>query len=163
MIRQCTSHDFESILEVINDAAEAYRGIIPKHCWHEPYMSRHELTSEIKDSIVFWGVEQDKRLNAVMGIQERKDVTLIRHAYVRTRLRNQGIGTKLLAHLEQATEKPILIGTWVDATWAISFYQKHGYKRVSEAQKNILLERYWNVPEPQVEASVVLADKSWAW
>ncbi len=161
MIRECTESDFESIYEIINDAAKAYRGIIPKHSWDEPYMSKKELTIEIQDGIVFWGNEQEGQLTGVMGLQEKRDVTLIRHAYVRTKLRKQGIGTKLLRHLEQVTEKPILIGTWADATWAISFYKKRGYKLVAEAEKDILLKKYWTIPDAQMATSVVLVDAKW--
>ena len=161
MIRQCVKSDFESIYEIINDAAEAYRGVIPEDRWHEPYMSRDELSNEIQDGIIFWGAEQNSQLAAVMGIQDKGDVTLIRHAYVRTKIRKQGIGTKLLRHLERITEKPILIGTWSGATWAISFYQRNGYTLVTEQEKNLLLKKYWNIPDRQVETSVVLADAKW--
>jgi N-acetylglutamate synthase-like GNAT family acetyltransferase len=161
MIRQCTESDFETIYEIINDAAKAYRGVIPENSWHEPYMSRNELSREIQDGIIFWGAEQNCQLAGVMGIQEKGDVTLIRHAYVRTKVWNQGIGTNLLLHIEKTTEKPILIGTWANATWAISFYQKNGYQLVSEAEKNLLLKKYWTIPDIQIETSVVLADAKW--
>ena len=133
MIRQCLDYDFETIYEIINDAAQAYRGVIPDDCWHDPYMSRDELSDEIQDGIIFWGDERDDLLAGVMGIQDMGDVTLIRHAYVRTRLQNQGIGTILLHHLEKTTSQPVLIGTWADAVWAILFYQKNGYRLVTEA------------------------------
>ncbi|MFC1895824.1 GNAT family N-acetyltransferase [Thermodesulfobacteriota bacterium] len=156
MIRQCAAADFSDIHEIINDAAEAYRGVIPDDCFHEPYMSREELVQEIDDGIVFWGFEAGGRLAAVMGIQDKAEVDLIRHAYVRTRLRKQGIGTRLLQHLEKSTEKPILIGTWKDASWAVSFYLKNGYRLVAEDEKNRLLRKYWSIPDRQVETSVVL-------
>ena len=159
MIRECTDSDFNTIFEIINDAAQAYKGIIPDDCWHEPYMPIEELRHEIKDGVVFWGLEHDGRLLGVMGIQDKGDVTLIRHAYVRTRAQQQGIGTRVLRHLESMTEKPILVGTWADAPWAISFYEKNGYSLVSEEQKNRLLRKYWSIPERQVETSVVLANQ----
>ncbi len=161
MIRQCTQSDHEAIHEIINDAAVAYRGVIPDDRWHEPYMSRDELTDEIADGVVFWGLEQDKQLAGIMGIQDKGEVTLIRHAYVRTKNRNQGIGTRLLRHLEQTTNKPVLIGTWIDATWAVGFYRKNGYRLVSETEKNVLFKRFWTIPDRQVETSVVLANGKW--
>jgi N-acetylglutamate synthase-like GNAT family acetyltransferase len=161
MIRQCTEADFETIYEVINDAAEAYRGVIPADHWHEPYMSHQQLKEEIDAGVWFWGFEEDSILIGVMGIQDREDVTLIRHAYVRSRMRNRGIGSRLLQFLESTTEKSILIGTWADATWAVAFYQKHSYRLVSAEEKNQLLRKYWHVPERQIETSVVLAGNKW--
>ena len=161
MIRHCLKSDFQTIYEIINDAARAYRGVIPKYSWHEPYMSKDALSLEIKGGIIFWGNEQNDEIIGVMGIQDKRDVTLIRHAYVRTRFQNQGIGTDLLRHLEQITEKPILIGTWENATWAISFYQKHGYKLVDQEEKGVLLQRYWSIPDVQIKTSVVLANAKW--
>ena len=161
MIRKCKDSDFNTIFEIINDAALAYRGVIPQDRWHEPYMSLAELRAQIDDGIVFWGLERDGQLLGVMGIQDKGDVTLIRHAYVTTITQKQGIGKKLLQHLQRMTDKPILIGTWAAASWAVSFYQKNGYKLVSEEDKNRLLRRYWSIPERQVETSVVLAKQSW--
>ena len=161
MIRQCSDSDFEVIYEIINGAAEAYRRVIPDDRWHEPYMSRDELSRDIKDGIIFWGVEQNGQLNGVMGIQDKRSVTLIRHAYVRTGIQNQGIGTCLLHHLESVVEKPILIGTWADATWAISFYQKNGYQLVTAKEKTVLLKKYWTIPDRQIETSIVLVDSKW--
>ncbi len=161
MIRQCNDADFEAVYEIINDAAEAYRGVIPDDCRHEPYMNRDELSHEIRDGIIFWGAEQNFQLTGVMGIQDKGDITLIRHAYVRPCNQKQGIGTLLLHHLESFTEKPILIGTWTDATWAVSFYQKNGYQLVSPKEKTMLLEKYWKISDRQVETSVVLADCRW--
>ena len=159
MIRKCTEADFEMIYEIINDSAEAYRGVIPADRWHEPYMSREQLKEEIDAGVAFWGFEEDSILIGVMGMQDREDVILIRHAYVRSRMRNHGIGSRLLQSLESTTEKPILIGTWADATWAVAFYQKYGYRLVSTEEKNQLLRKYWYIPERQVETSVVLAGK----
>lgn len=159
MIRQCSDDDFEMIYEIINDAALAYKGIIPKDRWKEPYMSREELRHEIDEGVAFWGYEEDGKLKGVMGIQDVQDVTLIRHAYVRTAEKNKGIGSKLMSHLRQMTDRPILIGTWADAVWAIRFYEKHGFRLVSTEEKNRLLKKYWRIPERQVETSVVLAEK----
>jgi N-acetylglutamate synthase-like GNAT family acetyltransferase len=162
MIRKCTEADFEAIYGIINDAAEAYRGVIPADRWHEPYMSREQLKQEIDAGVQFWGFEEDSTLVGVMGIQDKGDVTLIRHAYVRSRMRNHGIGLRLLRFLESTAEKPILIGTWADATWAVAFYQKYGYRLVSAEEKNRLLRKYWHIPERQVETSVVLVGKKWS-
>ncbi|MFP4573177.1 MAG: GNAT family N-acetyltransferase, partial [Desulfobacterales bacterium] len=151
--------DFDAIFEIINDAARAYKGIIPEDRWKEPYMPPEELVAEIEDGIVFWGIEDDGRLLGVMGIQEKGDVTLIRHAYVKTQDQKTGVGTKLLRHLEGMTEKPVLIGTWKAAAWAISFYEKNGYILVSKEEKNRLLCKYWSIPERQVETSVVLTNQ----
>jgi N-acetylglutamate synthase-like GNAT family acetyltransferase len=161
MIRQCTDSDFEAIYEIINDAAQAYKGVIPEDRWHEPYISRIQLRREMEEGARFWGVEEERVLVGVMGIQDKGDVCLIRHAYIKTIRRKEGIGTRLLRHLESMTEKPILIGTWADATWAIRFYQKNGYRLLSEAEKNDLLRKYWNIPGRQVQTSVVLADRKW--
>ena len=161
MIRQCKESDFNTIFEIINDAAQAYRGVIPEDRWNEPYMPFEELMREIEDGVVFWGLEHDGGLLGVMGIQDKDDVTLIRHSYVRTQAQKMGIGTKLLRHLEGMTGKPILIGTWTASLWAISFYEKNGYSLVSEEEKNRLLTKYWSIPERQVETSVVLANKTW--
>jgi N-acetylglutamate synthase-like GNAT family acetyltransferase len=161
MIRRCTEPDVAAMFEIINDAAQAYRGVIPADCWHEPYMSEGELRHEIGAGVVFWGYEQEGRLLGVMGLQDVQDVTLIRHAYVRTAVRQQGIGGRLLAHLRTLTACPLLIGTWAAATWAIRFYAKHGFQQVTEEEKSNLLRRYWQIPDRQVEASVVLADAAW--
>ena len=161
MIRECKESDVNTISEIINDAAQAYRGVIPQDCWHEPYLSLAELRAQIEDGILFWGLKRDGQLLGVMGIQDKGDVTLIRHAYVLSRAQKRGIGEKLLQHLQNMTAKPILIGTWAAASWAVSFYQKNGYKHVSEEEKNRLLRRYWSIPEQQVETSVVLANQTW--
>jgi N-acetylglutamate synthase-like GNAT family acetyltransferase len=161
MIRSCTESDFDTIYEIINDAAQVYHGVIPDDRWHEPYMSRHELAREIEDGVLFWGEEREGRLVGVMGIQDRGDVTLIRHAYVRLKLRNRGIGTRLLRYLEKMTDKPVLIGTWADASWAVSFYKNRGFRLVMEEEKNVLLEKYWSIPERQVATSVVLVNGKW--
>lgn len=161
MIRKCSHSDFEVILEIINDAATAYKGVIPVDRWHEPYMPREELKHEMEAGVSFWGYEDEDGLIAVMGIQDKGDVTLIRHAYVRTSKRNHGVGTRLLGFLESTTEKPVLVGTWADATWAIVFYEKNGYRLIPEDEKNRLLRKYWTISERQVATSVVLANAKW--
>jgi GNAT superfamily N-acetyltransferase len=158
MIRECAACDFEQIWQIVNDGAQAYKGVIPADRWTEPYMSRDTLQHEIDAGVSFSGFEEDGRLAGVMGIQQVQDVTLIRHAYVRTSSRNHGIGSKLLAHLREMTDRPVLIGTWADAVWAIRFYEKHGFRVVDPEEKNRLLEKYWNIPGRQVETSVVLAE-----
>ena len=159
MIRRCDENDFEVIWQIINDGAEAYRGVIRSDRWKEPYMSREELRHEVDDGVEFWGFEENGQLIGVMGIQPVKDVTLIRHAYVRTQRQKSGIGAKLLGHLRNLTSRPILIGTWADASWAIRFYQKHGFRLVDPEEKDRLLHTYWTIPEAQVGTSVVLADQ----
>ena len=161
MIRDCVAGDFEAIYEIINDAAQAYRGIIPPDCWHDPYMPRDELREEIAAGVAFLGYVQDGELAGVMGTQDVQDVTLIRHAYVRTGQRNQGIGGELLAKIMDGATHPVLIGTWADAVWAVRFYESHGFKVVSGQEKERLLRKYWNVPGRQIETSVVLADQAW--
>ena len=160
MIRQCTELDVDVIHEIINDAAQVYAGVIPSDRWHDPYMSKAELEQELQDGVVFWGVVDHHDLVGVMGIQDMCDVALIRHAYIRTNERNKGIGSRLLRFLETKTEKPILVGTWADATWAVSFYQKNGYRLLGEQEKDRLLRKFWNIPERQIRTSVVLANTS---
>lgn len=161
MIRQCNENDFDAIFEIINDAARAYEGVIPSDCWKEPYMSKEYLRHEIDSGVVFWGYEIDGNVVGVMGIQDVKDVTLIRHAYVRTYKRNHGIGGKLLSFLKDLATRPTLVGTWAAAVWAVRFYRKHGYFLVTPDEKNRLLKKYWSIPERQIETSVVLADQKW--
>jgi GNAT superfamily N-acetyltransferase len=161
MIRRCDDRDFELIRAIINDGAQAYKGIIPADRWTEPYMSAGKLRHEIDEGVVFWGYEQTGTMAGVMGIQSVKDVTLIRHAYVRTSSQNRGIGGQLLSHLLGLANGPVLIGTWVDAVWAIRFYEKHDFRLVNRQQKDRLLKQYWTVPERQIETSVVLADPKW--
>jgi N-acetylglutamate synthase-like GNAT family acetyltransferase len=157
MIRKLSSSDFDSILKIINDAAQAYKGVIPNDLWKEPYMSSEELKREINAGIVFYGWVENDTLLGVMGIQPVKDVTLIRHAYVLTKYQRKGIGGKLLKYLiGLAKTSEILVGTWANATWAIRFYEKHGFKLVSSKEKDELLRTYWNIPERQIETSVVL-------
>jgi len=161
MIRICRDADFAVILEIINDGAQAYKGFIPEDRWHFPYMSGQELHNETKDGVAFFGYEQEETLRAIMGIQDRGDVCLIRHAYVRTAERNCGMGTKLLAFLESTTAKPLLVGTWAAAVWAIAFYEKSAYRLLPAGEKDSLLRTYWKIPQRQIETSVVLASPRW--
>ena len=161
LIRKSGAEDSEAILAIINDAARAYRGVIPGDRWHDPYMSADELTKEIAAGVVFWVVEDEGRLVGVMGIQDKGDAALVRHAYIATTLQRKGIGTKLLRHVEDLTNKPMLIGTWADASWAIDFYRRNGFTVVSEREKDRLLRTYWSIPARQAETSVVLADRRW--
>ena len=161
MIRECQPEEVASILEVVNDAAAAYRGVIPPDCWKEPYMPDDELRDEMRSGVVFWGYYSDEQLAGVMGIQDVGDVTLIRHAYVRTEHRQRGIGGMLLERLKKENSRPYLIGTWAAATWAIDFYEKHGFRLLSPEETVRILKKYWSVPDRQIETSVVLADKKW--
>lgn len=163
MIRRCDEHDFDLIWSIINDGAKAYKGIIPADRCTEPYMSRDKLRHEMDDGVVFSGYAESATdtLLGVMGIQQVKDVTLIRHAYVRTGSQSRGVGGKLLSHLRELTSRPVLIGTWADASWAIRFYERHGFQLVGPVEKDRLIKKYWNIPERQIETSVVLADEKW--
>lgn len=161
MIRPCTDGDFELIRLIINDGARAYQGIIPEDCWKDPYMSGEQLRAEMQEGVTFWGYEENGALTGVMGIQPVQDVTLIRHAYVRSSSQKRGIGGHLLSHLRELAHGAVLIGTWADAVWAIRFYEKHGFHVVAPEQKERLLKVYWNVPERQSAMSVVLADRNW--
>jgi N-acetylglutamate synthase-like GNAT family acetyltransferase len=156
MIRNCTDVDIAAIGAIINEAAEAYRGVIPTDCWHEPYMSQSDLMAEIAAGVAFWGWEDAGTLVGVMGLQKVRDVTLIRHAYVRPAYQGRGIGGALLATLAGQISRPLLVGTWAAAEWAIRFYAQHGFRQVSVLEKERLLLTYWSVPLRQQESSVVL-------
>lgn len=156
-IAPCGEADIPALCAVIDDAARAYRGHVPDDCLHEPYMSEAELRGEIAAGVRFFGWFEGGALLGVMGIQDVQDVTLIRHAYVATRARRGGIGGKLLRHLLALTDRPMLIGTWRAATWAIDFYARHGFRLVDAAEKTALLRKYWTISERQNETSVVLA------
>jgi GNAT superfamily N-acetyltransferase len=158
IIRPCRDDERTAILAIVNAAAEAYRGVIPADRWHEPYMDAAELDREIADGVAFWGYETDGELIGVMGIQAMDDVDLIRHAYVRPAGQGQGVGAALLLNLRGLTSRPMLVGTWAAAEWAIRFYRRHGFEPVSTERTRELLKRYWNIPERQIETSVVLAD-----
>lgn len=158
-VRLCVEADLPLVAAIINDAARAYAGVIPADCWHEPYMSYDELMAEVAAGVVFHGAIRHGELVGVMGLQDRHDVSLIRHAYVRTDCRRQGLGGCLLRFLEQGTSRPVLLGTWRAATWAIDFYQGHGYRVLPEETGERLLRRYWRIGDRQIETSVVLANR----
>jgi len=158
-LRTAAPADIDAIFAIVNSAAQAYRGVIPADRWHEPYMPREELEREIAAGVEFWVAEDSGKIQGVMGIQDRGDVALVRHAYVSPGLQRGGIGTMLLRHVLALTAKPVLIGTWADATWAIEFYRRNGFTLVSEAEKNVLLRKFWSIPARQVATSVVLADE----
>jgi len=157
MLRSLLPSDFDAILGVINNAAQAYKGIIPDDRWKKSYMSAEELKEEIEAGVRFFGWIEGDHLLGVAGIQFVKDTTLIRHTYVLTKCQGRGIGSNLLEHLMSLAETPeILVGTWADVTWAVRFYEKHSFKLVSPEEKDRLLRTYWNIPERQIETSVVL-------
>lgn len=160
-IRPCDEPDVPAILAVINDAAEAYRGVIPDDRWKEPYMPEAELREEIAAGVVFLAAVEDGEIDGVMGIQHVGEVSLIRHAYVRRAAQGRGIGSALLAALREQANRPLLVGTWKAARWAIRFYEGHGFRLVPEAEVPALLRRYWTVPDRQIDTSVVLADDRW--
>ena len=154
MIRKCEWEDIEEMYVVINEAARVYEGVIPPDRYHEPYMPLGELREEMQ-RMTFFGWEEDQTLVAVIGFQPFEDVTLIRHAYVLPEYQRQGLGSKLLEHLNTLTTNPrLLVGTWADASWAIEFYEKHGFRLL--ANKDELLKAYWDIPERQIETSIVL-------
>lgn len=159
MIRPCGEGDIPQMLEVINDAARKYRGAIAADRWKEPYMPEAELREEIAAGVKFWAWLDDVRVMSVMGLQDRGEVALIRHAYTRTAAQGSGAGSALMAHLKTLTRKPMLVGTWKAATWAIRFYEKRGFRLTGEQEKERLLRRYWSIPERQIEESVVLSDQ----
>jgi GNAT superfamily N-acetyltransferase len=165
-IRPCRDDDRDTMLAIINAAAEAYRGVIPADRWHDPYMPAVELDGQIAAGVTFWGQEADGLpdgetggvLVGVMGLQSVRDVDLIRHAYVLPGSQGRGVGGALLQHLRRASTRPMLVGTWAAATWAIRFYERHGFVLVSPERKSALLKTYWNIPDRQIDTSVVLAD-----
>ena len=156
-IRRCRDTDVPEMDAIINEAAEAYRGVIPHDCWHEPYMSRQELLAEIGAGVEFWGWEESGALLAIMGLQQVRDATLIRHAYVRRAHQGRGLGAALLSSLAERATGPLLVGTWADAEWAIRFYQRRGFQMVSPDEKDRLLQTYWTISPRQRETSVVLS------
>jgi GNAT superfamily N-acetyltransferase len=157
-IRLCRDDETTAVLEIINGAAEAYRGVIPVDRWHEPYMPASELEAEKAAGVVFWGFELQGKLAGVMGIQAVRDVHLIRHAYVFPEFQRTGAGGALLEHLRSRTPGAMLVGTWAAATWAIRFYERHGFRKVSDRDRDRLLRIYWTIPDRQIETSVVLAN-----
>jgi GNAT superfamily N-acetyltransferase len=157
LIRPCGDDEREEILAIVNTAARAYRGVIPADRWHEPYMPAEELDGELAGGVVFWGYEADGELVGVMGIQQVRDADLIRHAYVKPGKQGLGIGSALLEQLLASAQRPMLVGTWAAAEWAIRFYERHGFELVTRELKTALLRDYWTIPERQIESSVVLA------
>jgi GNAT superfamily N-acetyltransferase len=157
-IRLCDDRDLTSMLAIVNDAAVAYRGVIPADRWHDPYMSAAELRSEVAAGVEFWGLETDQGLIGVMGVQPVRDVDLIRHAYVRPDSQRLGVGAALIEYLRRRTTRRMLVGTWAAASWAISFYQRHGFELVAPPRAGALLRSYWTIPERQIDTSVVLAN-----
>ncbi|MEJ2665955.1 MAG: GNAT family N-acetyltransferase [Deinococcales bacterium] len=160
-IRPARAVDIPSIAAVVNDAAVAYRGVIPADCWHDPYMPLSELRQEIDAGVAFSVLEQDDRIVAVMGLQQVGDVALIRHAYVLASHQRQGLGGALLEHIRRHSALPMLVGTWRAASWAVRFYETHGFRCLDTAETARLLRRYWTVSPRQMEVSVVLADDRW--
>ena len=157
-VRPCRKDERSVISDIINAAAAAYRGVIAADQWHDPYMSLLELDSEISAGVAFWAYESEGEVIGVMGIQPVRDVDLIRHAYVRPGVQRRGIGAALIGHIRSLSSRQMLVGTWAAATWAIAFYQRHGFVLVSPEQKTALLKTYWTIPERQIETSVVLAN-----
>jgi GNAT superfamily N-acetyltransferase len=157
-VRPCRDDERMAILAIVNAAAEAYRGVIPADRWHEPYMPQDELATEIAAGVAFWGYEADGMLVGVMGFQSVRDVDLIRHAYVVPGRQRGGVGGSLLRHLRRLSTRPMLVGTWAAADWAIRFYERHGFALVTPVRKTALLKTYWTVPDRQIEASAVLAN-----
>ena len=157
MIRPCRDDEREAMVEIVNAAAEAYRGVIPPDRWHEPYMPREQLDAEIAAGVAFWAHEDEGALAGIMGVQPVGDVELIRHAYVAPGHQGRGVGGALLAHLRERSDRQMLVGTWAAAEWAIAFYERHGFEPVGTGRTAALLRTYWDIPDRQVETSVVLA------
>jgi GNAT superfamily N-acetyltransferase len=158
IIRPCREDERANILTIINAAAEAYRGVIPADRWHDPYMTSQGLDGEITAQVLFWGYEQERALVGVMGIQRVRDVDLIRHAYVLPGSQRHGVGAALIKHLQSSSARRMLVGTWAAATWAISFYRRHGFEPVSRERTAELLKTYWTLSDRQIQTSVVLAN-----
>jgi GNAT superfamily N-acetyltransferase len=156
IIRRCRDDETSTILAIVNAAASAYREVIPADRWHEPYMPASQLERDIAAGVAFWGYELDGVLMGIMGIQPVRDVDLIRHAYVRPGSQRLGVGAALISHLRSLSRRRMLVGTWADAAWAIRFYQRQGFALVPPAQAAVLLKAYWDIPERQIETSVVL-------
>jgi GNAT superfamily N-acetyltransferase len=156
-IRPCSSADRQAIFQIVNAAAEVYRGVIPPDRWHEPYMPMTELDEEIAAGVEFWGYEEDGELVGIMGIQRLGNVDLIRHAYVSPGSQGRGVGGALMEQLTASATRPLLVGTWAAAHWAIRFYSRHGFEPCSPERSADLLRAYWTIPDRQIETSVVLA------
>jgi GNAT superfamily N-acetyltransferase len=157
MIRKCDGNDTEIIYRIINEAAQAYEGVIAEDCYHQPYMPKEELEREMR-RVNFYGWEIDREIVGVMGIEPVNGVTLVRHAYVLPDYQNRGIGKNLLDYLKKIATTPwLLVGTWQDADWAIRFYRNNGFELLPEKDK--LLYDYWDIPQRQIETSVVMGMK----
>ena len=157
MINQYQKKDVSKILYIINDASLKYKGLIPENCWQEPYMSEKELINEFDNGVSMYGYHDNNKLIGVIGIQEVKDVILIRHTYTLTSHQGKGVGSILLEYLLNKNKNfRILVGTWEKATWAIRFYEKFGFDLKSEEEKTLLLKKYWKIPLEQIINSVVL-------
>ena len=157
MISEYKKTDTSKILNIVNDASIKYKGVIPDDCWKEPYMSEQELIDEFSDGVRVYGYNHNNELIGVIGIQEVKDVVLIRHAYTLSSFQGKGVGSKLLEYLlKKNLNSRLLVGTWKDATWAIRFYEKFGFILHTKEEKTLLLKKYWKIPSKQIENSVVL-------
>ena len=157
MINEYTKKDISKILHVINDASIIYKGIIPDNCWHEPYMSEQELIDEFGYGVLIFGYHYNNKLIGVIGIQDLKDVVLIRHAYTLTSYQCKGTGSALLEYLLKKNQNSrLLVGTWRNATWATRFYEKFGFILHAKDQSTLLLKKYWKIPSNQIKNSVVL-------
>ena len=157
MISEYTKSDASKILHIINDASLRYKGVIPDDCWHEPYMSKHELIDELNNGVRMYGYLDNNKLIGVIGIQEIKDVILIRHAYTLISDQNKGTGSAMLEYLLKKNQNSrLLVGTWKNAEWAIRFYKKFGFVIHTKEQSTLLLKKYWKIPSKQIKNSVVL-------
>jgi GNAT superfamily N-acetyltransferase len=156
-IRPCRDDERDAILAIVNAAAEAYRGVIPADRWRDPYMPAEELDGEIAAGVAFWGYEADGELVGIMGIQRVENVDLIRHAYVSPGHQRHGVGGALLEQIASSATRRMLVGTWAAAEWAIGFYRRHGFELLPREDGAALLRTYWDIPERQIETSVVLA------
>ena len=157
MISEYKKTDASKIIYIINDASLKYKGIIPDDCWHEPYMSEQELVDEFKDRVRMYGYHNNNTLSGVIGIQEVKDVILIRHAYTLTSCQGKGTGSALVEYLLKKNQNSrLLVGTWRNATWAIRFYEKFGFILHAKEQSTLLLKKYWKIQSKQIKNSVVL-------
>ena len=157
MISEYKKTDTSKILYIINDAALRYKGVLPNDCWHEPYMSKQELIDEFNDGLRMYGFHDKNKLIGVIGIQEVKDVILIRHAYTLTSYQNKGTGSAMLEYLlKKSQNSRLLVGTWKNAEWAVRFYEKFGFIPHGKEQSTLLLKKYWKIPSKQIKNSVVL-------
>ena len=157
MIRECKKTDISKILHIINEASLKYKGVIPDDCWNEPYMSEEELINEFNDGVCMYGYQYNNTLVGVIGVQEVKDVILIRHAYTLSSHQGKGVGSALLEYLLKKNKNcRLLVGTWKNATWAIQFYKKFKFILHAKEETTLLLKKYWNIPTKQIENSVVL-------